>query len=327
MNECRIFLVNGFLGSGKTTLIKRLLTELVDYKIGLLENEYGEVGIDGTFFSQDELNLVEIDNGSIFCSCRSDQFLEGLQELLKHDLDILFIESSGLSDPSPMERDLDVLTNLIGNVFIYEGNLCVIDSINFQDTLEVLESVRRQIEYSNLVLLNKVDLINSAELADLREIIHAINPRVNIVETQYCKLPFQQILSEIHSDVLPKPTDSFNRPSNGPRKVLLQTPSTTILKKDAFLDFLNHFASQTFRLKGFIQLFVGVKEKADWYYVDGVQNAPDISKTKLIPKKTEIVVILDQHNPLGEIIQEAWHDLISHANLGDITQIKDPTLI
>ena len=311
--RCRLFLVNGFLGSGKTTLIKNLLQELGDFKVGLLENEFGEVGIDGAQFSQKNLTLVEIDNGSIFCSCRGDQFIEGLKDLAKYELEFLFIESSGIADPAPMERDLEVVRKLIGTVYQYEGNLCVIDALNFRDTLEVLESVRRQVEYSNLILLNKVDLLNSAEREDLKTIIEKINPLVNILESIHCNISFQQIKSELRLGVLPAPTESYNRPSNGPLKILLQTPSTTILAKDAFLEFLKHFASQTFRLKGYCRL--SEQKKPEWYYLDGVKNIPKISKTEIIPKKTEIVVILDQHNPLGEIILEAWRDLVENAQI------------
>ncbi len=326
--QCRLFLVNGFLGSGKTTLIKNLLQELLelgDSKVGLLENEFGEVGIDGTQFTQKNLKLVEIDNGSIFCSCRSDEFIEGLRELAKYGLDYLFIESSGISDPAPMERDLEVVEKIIGEVYKYEGNLCVIDALNFMDTLEVLESVRRQVEYSNLIILNKIDQINFDEREFLRKNVKEMNPLVKILTSQYCNIPFQQIESELRFGVLPEPTESYNNLSNKPLKILLQAPSNIILTKDAFLEFLNHFASQTFRLKGYIHLFVGVKEKADWYYVDGVQNAPDISKTDLIPKKAEIVVILDQHNPLGEIIQKAWHNLVENAYKVANAQDSDPT--
>ncbi len=312
--QCRLYLINGFLGSGKTTLIKNLIQELQefgDFKVGLLENEFGEVGIDGMQFSQKNLKLVEIDNGSIFCSCRSDQFIEGLKELANYKLDFLFIESSGISDPAPMERDLEVVEKIIGEVYKYKGNLCVIDSLNFMDTLEVLESVRRQVEYSNLIILNKIDQINFDEREGLRKILQVINPLVNILESKYCKIPFQLIQSEICSDALPVPTESYNSPSNKPQKILLQAPSNIILTKDAFFEFLNHFASQTFRLKGYIQLSEIVEGKTVWYYVDGVQNAPEIAKTEIIREKTEIVVILDQHNPLGEVIQEAWGDLVS----------------
>lgn len=307
MNQCQLFLVNGFLGSGKTTLIKNLLQYLSEYKVGLLENEFGEVGIDGTLFSQESLRMVEIDNGSIFCSCRSDQFLEGLKELAKFNLDILFVESSGISDPAPMERNLKVLSKLIGNVYQYEGNICVIDSINIRDSLQVLESVRRQIEYSNIILLNKMDLISSEEGNSLKKMIGKINPHVNIIETQFSNIEYSKLLSVIRSDTMPKPTESYNTSLNKPRKILLETNS--LLPKKKFEEFLSHFSTQTFRLKGYCHLID--QNLPLWYFIDGVQNLFEISKTDIQPNKTQINIILDPCNPMGEIIQEAWNDLTS----------------
>ncbi len=309
MPQCRIFLINGFLGSGKTTLIKALLEELGEYKVGLLENEFGEIGIDGSLFSQTDLKLVEVDNGSIFCSCRSDQFLEGLTELAKYNLDILFIESSGISDPAPMERDLQIVAKQIGDVYSFEGNICVVDSINFPTTLEVLEAVRRQVEYSNLVLLNKVDLIGTAERETLKNQLHDINAQVHIVETLHCKITFQDIVHTMHPDVLPDPADSYNTPLKKPQKILLET--TMVLAKDKLCVFLSHFASQTFRLKGYCRLFEQTQDESEWYYVDAVQNSPGITKTDYQPRKTKLVVILEQGNPLGEIIQDAWKKLVA----------------
>ena len=98
----QIVLLSGFLGAGKTTLMQRLLDTYKDHKIGVIINEFGEINIDAKLVSREGIDIAELSNGSIFCACIKDKFVDGLIAMSKTDIEYLFIEASGLADPSNM---------------------------------------------------------------------------------------------------------------------------------------------------------------------------------------------------------------------------------
>lgn len=98
----QIVLLTGFLGAGKTTLMQRLLDTYAGRKIGVIINEFGEINIDAKLVSRDGIEMAELSNGSIFCACIKDKFVDGLIAMSKTDIEYLFIEASGLADPSNM---------------------------------------------------------------------------------------------------------------------------------------------------------------------------------------------------------------------------------
>jgi len=105
-----VFLITGFLGSGKTTFLNRVIDVFPkDKKMTILMNEFGEVGIDGTLVEGDEIDMLEISRGSIFCVCVKTDFIKGLYELnTKIRPDVLIIESTGVANPSDLKRDLQL---------------------------------------------------------------------------------------------------------------------------------------------------------------------------------------------------------------------------
>jgi len=104
----RVYLITGFLGSGKTTLLNRIIGRFPKTKkLTLLVNEFGEVGVDGTLVEGDDIDMMEISKGSIFCVCVKTDFIKGLYELnTKVRPDVLLIESTGVANPSDLKKDL-----------------------------------------------------------------------------------------------------------------------------------------------------------------------------------------------------------------------------
>ena len=96
----KLILLTGFLGTGKTTLLKQLLSEFKDEKIGVIVNEFGQINIDGTLVEKEGVKMTELTNGSIFCACIKDNFVNSLIALSKEDISYFFIEASGLADPA-----------------------------------------------------------------------------------------------------------------------------------------------------------------------------------------------------------------------------------
>ncbi|MDA3845222.1 MAG: hypothetical protein PF505_01595 [Vallitaleaceae bacterium] len=109
-----IYLITGFLGAGKTTFLNERLLDSHG-KTGVLMNEFGKVSMDSIIVKDLTGEFIELKNGSIFCSCLKEHFIEGLKKLILMDLDDLYIESSGLADPSDMGKILSVIEAEIGD--------------------------------------------------------------------------------------------------------------------------------------------------------------------------------------------------------------------
>ena len=195
-----IVLITGFLGAGKTSLLKSILKQFSKKKICVLENDFGEVGIDASLLKKlgnqegsGTLKIFEINDGSIFCSCRHDEFINALHEIANFPIDYLFIECSGIADPAPMEKDIAFISTRIGEKFLHIGNICVIDSMNFFDSLEVLEVLRKQIQYSNVSIMNKIDLVTKSTLDLIETELKKINPQMKIFKTQNGEISYEML--------------------------------------------------------------------------------------------------------------------------------------
>ena len=104
MEHTKLFVLTGFLGAGKTTFLKRILCNWEGKKIGVIQNDLGKVNIDGELIEKDGLELREISQGSIYCSCRKLDFVKALAELAQRELQYVLVESSGIGDPSNVEK-------------------------------------------------------------------------------------------------------------------------------------------------------------------------------------------------------------------------------
>ena len=156
-NKIDLYVLTGFLGSGKTTVLLNLIETLKEEKVGIIQNEFGKLGIDGTILKRDNIEMVEINRGSIFCSCLKLSFAQALAEMSKMDLKYLFVESSGLADPSNIEEILDGVKVMAGDKYDLKGVLCLIDAVNFIEQLSDLETVNRQLKHCHMAIINKVD--------------------------------------------------------------------------------------------------------------------------------------------------------------------------
>ena len=134
----RVYLITGFLGSGKTTLLNRIIKRFPkDKKLTLLVNEFGEVGVDGTLVEGDDIDMMEISKGSIFCVCVKTDFIKGLYELNSTvKPDVLLIESTGVANPSDLKRDLKL--PIFNDRFDFAEQFCVIDAEHFM-VFELIE--------------------------------------------------------------------------------------------------------------------------------------------------------------------------------------------
>lgn len=220
IHKIPVLLITGYLGSGKTTLLNRILTNNQGIRFAVIVNDIGEVNIDasliqqGGVVSQNDDSLVALQNGCICCSLKMDM----VQQL--HDLaaqkafDYIVIEASGICEPAPIAQTLCSYAQMVPQ-FAQDGLpvldcICsVVDALRLRDEFQGGESlahyvpkeedlaalVIEQIEFSNIILLNKASEVSKDELARIKSIIRAIQPTAEIIETDYCDVDFEKILN------------------------------------------------------------------------------------------------------------------------------------
>lgn len=184
-NRIPVTIITGFLGSGKTTFLNHLLKKYDNTRFAIIENEFGELGVDGNLLFQDNIPIYELVNGCICCSLSTD-FYNALQLIdEKHaDIDHLLVETTGIADPSQIV-DLFISNNEIQRSFIINSVICLTDSTNLETTLEKEPEALKQLVLSDIVMLNKVDLLNSKETGSLHDLIALVNPLAEIIETSH----------------------------------------------------------------------------------------------------------------------------------------------
>ncbi|MBA4392936.1 MAG: hypothetical protein C0407_05235 [Desulfobacca sp.] len=192
----KVFLITGFLGSGKTTFLNRIIkTFPKDRKLMILMNEFGEIGIDGTLIEGEDLDIMEISKGSIFCVCVKTDFIKGLNQIAKDiQPDILLIESTGVANPSDLKRDLTL--PFFMERFRFVEQFCVIDAVHFSEEYEVFSSVEKQIASSTVFIINKVDLAGPSQVLAVKELVGRHHPHPIFFETTYADFPFERFFFE-----------------------------------------------------------------------------------------------------------------------------------
>jgi len=188
----RVYLITGFLGSGKTTFLNRIINRFPrDKKLTLLVNEFGEIGVDGTLVEGEDIDMMEISKGSIFCVCVKTDFIKGLYELnTKVQPDVLLIESTGVANPTDLQKDL--VLPIFNNRFQFSEQFCVIDAAHFLDAYGVFASIEKQIASSDTFIINKTDLATPERIEEIKEVIHQFHPEPKFFETTYADIPLDK---------------------------------------------------------------------------------------------------------------------------------------
>ena len=220
MNETPILLLTGYLGSGKTTLVNNILTNKKGIKFAVIVNDIGEVNIDadliqkGGVVGQKDDSLVALQNGCICCSLQFD-LVEQLSDLVKSNkYDYIVIEASGICEPEPIARTIASIPNMDEKYSIHglpklDCIVTVVDALRMKSEFEcgnkldknTLEEddienlVIQQIEFCNIVLLNKASEVNRDDLNRIKSIINNLQPGVEIIECDYTNVDFENILN------------------------------------------------------------------------------------------------------------------------------------
>ncbi|MEL6845945.1 MAG: GTP-binding protein, partial [Bacteroidota bacterium] len=219
-----VTVLSGFLGAGKTTLLNHVLHNKEGLKVAVIVNDMSEVNVDAELvksentLSRTEEKLVEMSNGCICCTLREDLMIE-VERLAKEDrFDYLLIESTGISEPVPVAQTFSFVDEENGidlSKFSYiDTMVTVVDAFNFfkdfgspetlmdrsltdmeGDFRTIVNLLTDQIEFANVIILNKTDLVSKEHLGTLRSIIEKLNPGAKIVESSFSQVNYKQILN------------------------------------------------------------------------------------------------------------------------------------
>ena len=215
-----ITLLTGYLGSGKTTLLNHILNNQEGYKIAVIVNDIGEVNIDanliekGGVVSGKDDSLVALQNGCICCTLNAD-LLKQIQDIIEtKKFDYIIIEASGICEPIPIAQTICALEDAYDEYKM--PKLCYLDSIvsvvdakrmsdefnaggdllnDHIDDEDIENLVIQQIEFCDTIILNKVDEVSKKDLASLKDVIKALQPKADIIETNYSKVDLKEILA------------------------------------------------------------------------------------------------------------------------------------
>ena len=189
-----VTVLTGYLGTGKTTLLNRILTENHGKRYAVIVNEFGEIGIDNDLIVESDEEVFEMNNGCVCCTVRGDliRLVEGLVKR-PGGFDGILVETTGLADPVPVAQTFFMDDDVRARAKL-DAVVTVADAKHLTESLADSPEAQEQIGFADVILLNKTDLVSADELAAVERSIRAMNPHALIHRTERCAIPLAQIL-------------------------------------------------------------------------------------------------------------------------------------
>jgi G3E family GTPase len=174
-----ITILTGFLGSGKTTLINKIIKKNPDIRFGLIINEFGEIGVDGQIIDGNTEEKLEISDGCVCCVVRAD-LCQAIEKMaLSEKVDYILLETSGLAEPAPV---IQTFMTINPEVVRLDSFMTLLDAENYESLSSDYKNIDEQIKLADVVVVNKIEGLDSEKLVELQSIITKLNPYATIIE-------------------------------------------------------------------------------------------------------------------------------------------------
>lgn len=290
----KLYLITGFLGSGKTTFLHKIVSLFPDRNIALVINEFGALGVDGALLQDLNIQVTEIKNGSIFCACKLEQFESAICHIMETSRsELIFVEASGLSDPSAVRS---VFRSGAFPRLEYAGAICLVDGVRFHKIYQTARACRMQLAVSDLVLINKTDLAAREQIDTITAIALAQKPTRPVHQTAFGAFA-PRWLAEMNR---PEPAAGLVEGHIKDISLKKLTLSVSGFNRNSLETFLRMFAEETYRIKGFVEL------DGEVCVADCVGPLVEIYPFAGEPPETDKLVVLFGHGlPAKKSIQEA----------------------
>ena len=277
-------IISGFLGSGKTTFLKRIIDSYSEkYKLGIIQNEFAPSNIDGVELKKSgkDFQLLEINKGSVFCVCLLGDFTRSLEKFIdEHQPDILIIEASGLSDTTSVAEV--IYAGSLSEKIYLASNWCIVDVLNFKKVSLMSQRLNHQIRMADTVQINKTDLVESVN--GITDEIRKINPFAEIRTTAFCNTDFKPedvAVSKFYPDL--------GKPLARPDVNSMVIKSGKKLTRESLIQFLEIWSPKAYRIKGYVNL-----KEGQTVAVQCVFDQFEISQVANNFHPTELVALSDQ---------------------------------
>lgn len=297
-----LYVITGFLGSGKTTFLLELADLFRGKKLAVLVNEFGKADVDGNLLSELNAALEKVHSGSIFCACRAEQFSDALSRLIDTGADIVLVETSGLSDPTHIHKLL--AEHPKADSIEYRGCFCIADAVRFEKVYTTALVCGKQLDICDAIILNKSDIADDGQIKRTLDTIKTRRSDIPVYITSFGKIK-PEWLQTVGQSFTAARGESYHV-----KDVSLQ--SRLIIINDTFpLDKLNDFlcsiAPATHRIKGFVKLREGM------YYVDTVGDDVRITLwDKEVENANKLVVLAGRGLPMSVALEQARKNYAEH---------------
>jgi G3E family GTPase len=289
MKKIPFHIISGFLGSGKTTFLKKIINDYSGkLKLGIIQNEFAPSNVDGLELKKtgNNFDLLEINNGSVFCVCLLGDFVRSLEKFIEqYHPDVLVLEASGLSDTTSIAEVLS--SGKLAEKIVLASNWCVVDAGNFKKVGLMKQRVMHQLRMADVIIINKMDLIEEKiTLADIQTEIKKINPFAKIRFTSFCSTDFGLDGTGTNKFYLDE-----MKPLARPDINSMVIKSGKKFSREALQIFLDHWAPRAYRIKGYVNL-----KNGETVAVQCTFDTVEISDIENQFGATELVALSHQFN-------------------------------
>lgn len=301
-SKIKLYLLSGSVGSGKSSFLKNLLAYFPSEKIGIIVNEFGRIACGGTIYKKKGVSYVKSNNGSVFCSCKRARLVDAMEEMAEHPLKYLFVEVAGIADLASFCDVINEVAAPEGDVFEYGGVIYIVDGLYFMDQLENLGVIEKQLQYSNLAVINKIDLIGKKTVEKIKAKILEVNPCIIIKEAQFGRFDYSFLDEDLIEGQPPACEDATDHLESMPVNIILSFEGE--LKKEELTRFLKEVSKSCYRIKGYFKLDDG------WNRVDMINSRIDYKPLTLTDRASVLLIISKIGNATVEVVQDSWERTI-----------------